>query len=80
MKTHRQELRKTIQAFELLCINCAAEKKQKLMKERIQYKDVKYIEMKLERLALSVNGSRYKDLKSELLSLISVVDYLSKEA
>jgi len=75
MRTHRQEMQKSVEACIVLCTKFEAEKTKK---ELIKSEDIYYLELKLQNLTKSINGSRYKDIRRELLNMIDIVDSLSK--
>lgn len=75
MKTKRQEMEKAVEACFQLCTKYKAEK---VKKELIKSSDVVYLEQKLLRIIKSLDGSRYKDLRTELIALADIVEVSSK--
>lgn len=79
MKTNREQMKKSIEACIVLCENHKKTKELQLVKkEIIQAGDVRYLELKLQRLTKTLASSRYKDVRSELVNLIAIVDSMSK--
>lgn len=79
MRTHRQEMQKSVEACIVLCQTYEAEVIAKEKKQILTTESRLYIERKMADLVKSLEGSRYKDVKSQLLNLVAIVESLSKE-